>query len=226
MIPILLSKIYLYLASGAIAKGWGGQECYNSIPLSLHLYESTTWVIFLFLFRKFMNGRKWFESLTTNIRAGLAEFQKEYPSGNPFRPLELLVGTIHVGMFCQLIYFKYNDHALIYLFQPCHMILLLTGIALLSEGLLGVLISLFILPSLTGTSLAMIFPEVTGLIQPFELHAYWVQHYLIQSVPLYLLLRRNGLGLKFANLKSTVAGLWLLAFYHFVALEVCSFFLF
>ena len=95
-------------------------------------------------------------------------------------------------MYLHLLYFKTNSKALIIvLLQPCHVILLLEGIAVVSRSTLGVKISLFILPALIGTLLAMLFPDTSGLEQFLEEPSYWVQHYLIQAVPLYLLCRRN-----------------------------------
>lgn len=205
---------------GALMKGWGGVECYNTIPLSTHITESLGWIFLCAWFQKKTRGFKWYENLKSNISKSLTEYEKSNPKGNPLRFLEILVGSLHVLMFFQIIYYKSNISALIYLLQPCHLILLVQGIALLSNGLTGVLISLFILPALTGTTLAMIFPETTGLDQPLEMEAYWLQHILIEAVPIYLLVRKDGLALQYANYKAIVAGLWLLTLLHFVLLEV------
>ncbi len=104
--------------------------------------------------------------------------------------------------------------------QPCHMILLIQGIALYSKSANGVLITIFVLPALTGTMSAMLFPDTSGLDQPFEMHSYWIQHYIIQAVPLYLLARRNFLALKFANWFSVFMGVWILLLLHFSLYEV------
>lgn len=216
----IVQIVHDLLAKGGLEKGWGGDECYKAVPFATHITESLAWIFLCFLFKKVVNGDSWLQQLKSNIKNSLKEYNQKNPKGNPYRSLEVFIGVIHLAMFIQLIYYKLNISALIYLLQPCHVILLLEGIALLNDGVLGVLITLFILPALIGTLLAMIFPETTGLDQPYEVEAYWLQHYLIQSVPYYLLLRKNALALKYANYKTVVAGLWILCLLHFSLLEV------
>jgi hypothetical protein len=85
---------------------------------------------------------------------------------------------------------------------------------------LGVLITVLILPTLTGTLLATLFPDTTGLEQPFERMSYWIQHILIQIVPLYMLLRKNSLSLELINFKTILIGLWILDFVHWTFYEI------
>eukprot|EP00981_Chlorochromonas_danica_P002036 scaffold416_cov161-Ochromonas_danica.AAC.4 len=115
--------------------------------------------------------------------------------------------------------------SLINLLQPCHLILLLQGLALLYDGVMAVNITIFLLPALTGTLLAMLFPETGGLDQFFEAESYWIQHVLIQLLPLYLLARRDFLALGHANLFSTQVGLLILMFLHFSLYEVIDWYL-
>lgn len=221
----LLQIIHDALAKGAVEKGWGGDECRKAVPISTHITESFGWLFVAFWFYSKVQGRKWYENLKSTISKELVDYDKANPKGNPLRWLEILIGSLHVLMFLQLIYFKSTISALIYLLQPCHQILLFQGIALLNNGTLGVLISLFVLPALTGTTLAMLFPETGGLDQFLEMEAYWLQHYLIEIVPIYLLLRKNGLALKLCSMKTVMAGLWILVLVHFALLEVNRIFL-
>ena len=216
----LLQNLFEMFTKGALAKGWGGLECYQSIPLEIHVIESVGWLLASFVFYQQVQGSKWLAGLKVDIKNALSDYKKSSSGFSSFRVLELFFGCLHVLMFVQIIYYKWNIQALIYLLQPCHVILLVQGIALLSEGVLGVLISLFVLPALTGTLLAMLFPETTGLDQPLEVESYWLQHYLIQFIPFYLLLRRNALALRFASKSTVVAGLWILTILHFFLLEV------
>lgn len=63
--------------------------------------------------------------------------------------------------------------------------------------------------------------NICCLDQPFEMQAYWLQHYLIQSVPVYLLLRRGGLPLKYADITvSAFGGVLILLMLHFSLYEV------
>jgi hypothetical protein len=99
--------------------------------------------------------------------------------------------------------------------------LFLQGIALLSTGSLGHIIIIFMLPALTGTFLAMLFPDIGGLDQPLELESYWLQHYLIQAMPIYLLIRHQALALRNTTIwTSAIGGLWILWFLHFSLYEV------
>jgi hypothetical protein len=215
-----LQAVHDILAKGALEKGWGGVNCWNSIPIATHLMESVGWVLLTFAFVQVTQFGKWYSDLTARISRELKAYYKAHPHTSVMRWLEIAVGILHVSMFFQIIYFKFNNSAIAYLLQPCHQILLWQGIALLDNGVLGVIISLFILPSLTGTTLAMMFPETGGLEQYLELEAYWLQHFLIESVPLWLLLRNNAFALQFFSFKTVFAGLWFLVLYHFVLLEV------
>ena len=47
-----------------------------------------------------------------------------------------------------------------------------------------------------GSLLAITFPALEGLSQPYELEAFWILHTLIQIVPFYLLVRNNFAALK------------------------------
>jgi len=207
------------LAHGALEKGgtWGGAECAKAVPLKVHILESWS-VVFLcvLMFQHFKFSSK-LEKLKDAIKSDLQQSSVSAWE----RKFEIVLGSIHMLMFLQILYYKWNMFSLINMIQPCHMILLLQGIALFSTGVSGVLISSFMLPALTGTLLAMLFPETAGLTQPFEMEGYWLQHYLIQSVPIYLLLRRNAVCLRNSStVVSATAGLWILAFLHFSLYEV------
>ena len=123
-------------------------------------------------------------------------------------------------MYIQLIYYKTNVSCLIYLLQPCHLILLIEGIALFSKGKLGVYITIFLLPCLTGTLLALFFPDTSSLDQYLEADMYWIQHYLLLIVPFVLLGRNNFLALKYVNAFTITVGILLLGFAHFFFFEV------
>ena len=59
-----------------------------------------------------------------------------------------LLAFIHFAMYIQIIYYKANISSLINLIQPCHLVLLLEGVALYTDEPLGVLITVLILPTL------------------------------------------------------------------------------
>lgn len=216
----LLQKAHDLLVYGALSKEgiWGGPECAKAVSMETHIFESSCWILLSIVTYYFFNCSKYLSEMKRAIRAELA-VTKQHPV---LRVLECLVGSLHMLMFFQLIYYKFNISSLINLFQPCHVILLLQGLALFSDGVFGMMVAIFILPALTGTMLAMLFPATEGLDQPFEMEAYWIQHYFIQTVPLYLLLRKKGLALKYTNLSSAFFGLWILMVLHFFFFEVSN----
>jgi hypothetical protein len=97
---------------------------------------------------------------------------------------------------------------------------LFTGIALASDGPLGLLITCLILPTLSGTTLAILFPDTAGLDQYLEMDSYWFQHYLIILMPIYLLQRRNGLAIDMCSIFTVSLGICILTFAHFTLYEV------
>lgn len=214
----IVKNLQYALAKGALEKGgtWGGLECAQAVPLNIHIYESLAILLFCMLIYVLFDFSKKYRHLVNMVNLDL----KTNPPSKYERVFEIIFGTIHILMFLQILYYKYNIFSLINMLQPCHQILLFQGIALLSRGKTGVLITIFILPALTGTLLAMLFPETVGLDQPLEMEAYWLQHYLIQSIPIYLLLRRNAIALKHASLNKGFVGIWILAVLHFFLFEI------
>jgi len=211
-----LAFLHKCFVSGALAKGWGGPVCRAALDFQTHVVESLFWLTICAVSFTAYGVRAKFRALLKAIQTDLA---KSTPSASA-RTFEVCLAMVHFSMFLQIVYYKVNILSLINMIQPCHLILLLQGIALYSRGSLGVLISLFILPALTGTLLAMVFPDTGGLDQYLELDSYWVHHYLIQAVPLYLLVRNNFLACRHASLFSLFCGLWILVLLHFSLYEI------
>ena len=218
MYDFSLSSLHKLLVSGALAKGWGGPACRKALDLQTHIVESCVWLFIAFLTFQFNNVYTKLKVLWKNIESDLTKIKTTNPN---IRLFEYYLSMIHFSMFLQVLYYKFNISSLINMIQPCHVILLLEGLALYMDNTLSVIISLFILPALVGALLAMLFPDTSGLDQPFEMQAYWLQHYLIQSVPIYLLLRRNSIALKYANFfTASFCGVWILLLLHFLLFEV------
>ena len=211
----MADQLYEYFIGGALVQGgsWGGPECYGHVPPMVHLIETAGWL--------FLSAVAYYGLGIPSVLRSVKVKPEECKSANIFESiLDTVLGSIHFAMYLHLLYFKTNSKALcIVLMQPCHVILLLEGIALFSRSKLGINISLFILPSLIGTLLAMIFPDTSGLYQWLEAESYWVQHYLIQAVPLYLLCRRNFQVARLCTFKTVLTGLWILNVLHYTAYE-------
>mmetsp|Transcript_23060 Transcript_23060/g.38468 ORF Transcript_23060/g.38468 Transcript_23060/m.38468 type:complete len:291 (-) Transcript_23060:312-1184(-) len=212
----VLAFIHKSLVSGALSKGWGGPVCRAALDFNTHIAESLFWLCVATISFHYYEVKSKYRLLCKSIEVGLAQSTQ---SSN-MRTVDVCLSFLHFGMFIQIIYYKVNILSLINMIQPCHVILLLQGIALYSKGVLGVLITLFMLPAMTGTLLAMAFPDTGGLDQPFEMESYWLQHYLIQAMPVYLLVRRNYLALNNTGMFTIFMGLWILMVLHFSLYEV------
>ena len=202
----------------AVGGSWGGKECAAYLPMKTHLFESSIicWKC-IFIFGVFRLSNRFNDHyMITKINM----LSLKYRSNPTERMIDKILAVIHIGMYFQLIYYKFNCSSLISLIQPCHVILLLEGISLASDGPLGVVISTLILPSLSGSFLGILFPDTTGLDQPLEEISYWIQHYLIVIIPVYLLVRRNGLAMDLSSFFTLAFGLWILTFLHFFFYEV------
>jgi hypothetical protein len=237
-------NIAFVTTAGPLSLGgtWGGQACYDRIDFRTHVYETSCWILVTVLCYYLFHISDQLSIIIDN----LAKSQKTLPtSGYIERSLNLILTLIHFGMFIHLIYFKWNFKGLVNLLQPCHLILLLEGIALgsvyfrtPSDGdakleelakkqvdknrymYLCDLISLLILPSLCGTFLATLFPDTNGLHQYLEKESYFVQHYLIQITPFHLLLREQGKVLKECSFATICIGLWFCILIHWTFFEV------
>lgn len=221
----LFGRLHDILVKGTLEKGktapsWGGDECWNHTPLQTRIMECIMWVTVLMLL---WYGLKLGEHISKLYKKAESELKKTHWTLLEHM-FDQLLAFVHFAMYAQIIYYKTNISSMINLIQPCHLVLLLEGIALYSDGPLGAVITVLILPTLIGTLLATVFPDTTGLDQPFEELSYWVQHILIQIVPVYLLLRKNSLALKLFDFKAIFIGTWLLTLPHFslfAIIDIC-----
>ncbi len=212
----ILDDIYEVCVGGALRKGWGGDACRLAVPMSTRTYECLGWMVVCFLVYRAFDFNRRLKTLRNSIENDLAQ----RPITSRAHAVDKFLSAVCFGLFAWQFWFKYKTSALIWILQPCHMVLLLEGISLFSEGYVGIMLSICILPCLTGTLLAMIMPDTGGLDMPYEMELYWIQHYLIQSMPIYLLTRRNFLGAKHVSAFSVLVGVWTLLLLHFSFYEV------
>lgn len=216
-------QMHLYIFAGALRKGgdWAGPDCRASVSYDMHIKESAVWFLIAVLLYYLFDLSAVFNTISLKARNEIKSQTRFQSSAKGFiqNAFEKCLAMTHFFMFMQLIYWKFNDQAMVMLAQPCHIILVLQGIALLSSTTLGPLLTVLMLPALTGTLLAMVVPGTSGL-SPLEITCYWVQHVLIQVVPLYLLSRQNFLAAKLCTLKTVLAGIWILQVGHWVFYEL------
>ena len=207
------------LFDGNLRRGgdWGGEECAAYVPFHLHVIETTAWLAVLLVSGMYLDV----SGSIRRLKEQAKELLRRQPSSPTLRILEISTAMLLFSMFTMLVVIKFNDKAMINLAQPCHLLLVLQGIALLSTGPVGSVISIFILPPLAGVLTALVIPAMDGLSY-IEIINFWVQHVLLGIIPLYLLCRRNFTVSRLCTLHLFSIGLWIFAMFHFTFYEaVC-----
>jgi len=210
---------YELVISGGYKKGgsWGGETCGNHVPLDIHLKETLAWLVLMgFLF----SALKFKDKLRHLDKVVQAELDARIPNRpSLYRILDIVLGTIAVVNWCMVLCYKINLKSLVNLLQPCHLALLFQSYALFSQRSVGIIVALLSFPLVAGSGAALLFPHTSGLDQWLEEPAFWLQHYFIQSVPLYLLIRHNFLGANVIDFKTLLLGNWLIVFTHWTLFE-------
>ena len=206
-----------------VEKGWkdlGGIDCFNSIPLRTHVLESSGWIFVGLLFYVMTNVKQVFHSQYHAIATDISSCKRS----PPVRFIEIFLGLILIAVFLAIAYFKIHTNAGIFLIQPCHIICACEAYAMLfPTSPYSTFIAIYLLPAMSGSIMALIFPENDDLQLPFEVEIFWIEHWLIVLLPIYLLIRQNGIVIKYANMRHwhTIAiGLWFLLLLHFAVHEV------
>jgi hypothetical protein len=112
--------------------------------------------------------------------------------------------------------YKINLKSLVNLLQPCHLSLLLNGCAVAFDGLPGLLCTIIGLPLSIGAVMALAFPATEGLDQPFEELSFFIQHWILLVVPLYLVARNNFAVASIFNFKCLLLANWVVMMVHWI----------
>jgi len=123
------------------------------------------------------------------IKVTLPKFEKKtYSTELSFsRAIHLAVFALVFGVE---IGYKLSSRQVIYLLNPCHIISILQLYLLASPtSTLSTTIFRLHLYWLVGPLLAVLFPVTNSLLLPQEVTVYWIQHTLILTSPLFLLIR-------------------------------------
>ena len=205
------------LFDGSLRRGgeWGGEECAAYVPIHMHIIETTAWLTILLMSGLYLDV----PGSIIRLKSKARELLKRSPTSPLQRILEIAVAILLFSMFAMLVIIKFNDKAMINLTQPCHLLLILQGIALLSTGPEGSVITIFILPPLAGVLTAMVIPAVDGL-SSIEIINFWVQHVLLGVLPIYLLCRQQFTVSRLCSIHLFAIGLWIFAMFHFTFYEV------
>jgi len=214
----LKTTAWEWIFSGGFKKGgsWGGHVCASYVPFETHVVETCSWLLLL--------GAIWFvfgfgtklKKLSNEAKVTLKAHPRKFGICNI---LDFIVGFLALGNWLLVVWYKINLRSLINLLQPCHLTSMLQGIAMLRDDSTSTMISLLTLPMVVGSGGTFFAPDTSGLDQPFEVEMFWVQHILLQLIPLYMLLRHNALSLKMVDFKTILIGNWFLVFTHWAVFE-------
>ncbi|PAA57192.1 hypothetical protein BOX15_Mlig007664g1 [Macrostomum lignano] len=139
------------------------------------------------------------------------------------KTLLLLFGSAHIFVFGIEIGFKLSTGTLIWLFNPCHVItiiqitLLILPKSSLSVGLFRSMIHL-----LNGPLLALLLPVVNTRLLPGEVVIYYLQHVLILTVPLCMLLTGKFTTEPLLDFSWVTLSQSMQSIYHFTVLQPIS----
>lgn len=218
---------------------YGGPDCAKYVEKSIHIYESLFWIAMLVISYVGFDMNRTIKEFIRN--AGALVFERKYVSNSlqqathkvsytkapqslsKLSVFEKFMGLLHLALLCHLLLCKIKSEIVIFLLQPCHLILLFQTIALLSESIkLKSAVAVYCIPAQVGALLAITFPDTSGLDLYLETEAYWVQHVLITLItPIFILLTTKAYTL--VNFQSICTGAWIIAFHHWVILEFIDF---
>lgn len=178
-----------------LGNGWDGDECVNEVPQEVKRMEVTIWTIGIFsLFILFRHDKTLFH---------IGDIIKQMKSSEKHIRLtfveKILDKTFLISCllgWLTLVYYKILMRYMVYLLQPCHMTMFFHFLTFTNPDFFAPIVSLLWLPMTAGTMSALIFPATSELKNPFEVEMFWIEHIIIQIVPLYLLLRKQGSILK------------------------------
>lgn len=198
---------------------WGGIKCLNYVPQEIHAYELAMWLLFLTSSYWYMN----IPQIVKDMFASVTRLKKSSEKG------ELSPGMVWFGRLLFVVHFtvsahllccKVNSQILLYLLQPCHIILFLQTVALVSSAETSCAIILYTIPPQVGGLLATVFPDTSGLDQFLEKEMYYVQHICITIItPVFLLVKYRYAARELLSARNIFVGVWMLIVYHWIVLE-------
>jgi hypothetical protein len=196
---------------------WGGAKCLGFVAKETHIFEGGVWLAFLIFTGFYMNIPANFKKVFTDAQS---LHKSKVKVNNSILFCCKILGIVHCVVCAHLIWCKWQSRTLIYLLQPCHLILFAQTIALFASNELCCTLMVFTIPPMVGAVLATIFPDTSGLVLFMETEAYFIQHICITVVtPLCLLLRQSDTIRNLVTAANIFTGVWMLILYHWLLLE-------
>lgn len=217
----ILFQLHELFFRGALTIGedWGGPDCAAYTPFSIHVQESVAWILILLSIGRQLHFQKTIDALYVKASE---HFKGVKRRSSLQRVFEVSIASLYFSMFATLLLIKVKTQAMVNLLQPCHIFLLMQGAALLfSSSPMGILLHLLMLPPQTGVLFAIGMPAINGL-SDIEIYIFWIQHYLLATMPFYLFIRNNFAATKLCSFSLLFIGIWAFALLHFTVYEVLA----
>lgn len=196
--------------------GNGGQECHDFIDQPRRSYECIFGIL-------------------VSIGCLILGIKLHKPPGRPrignpfvYDPWRIALLVSMTFVFAMELCYKLATRQAIFILQPCHILCLIMMFLLAAPATnsraLTYLFRVHIY-FLHGPIVAIIFPVTNTLFLPFEVSTYWLEHFFLMIIPLYLL-RQGGVFTMEKTMDLTWPlmsfGIW--GIYHFIILEFMSLF--
>ena len=194
---------------------WGGENCFNYVPAAVRIKEFAAVMVVVVILYFYFEVSNNINKILSDASKRIAAYEKQVKSDGTFYIIfNKFFSILFMVMFIMIVYYKFNVKALLFTLQPCHLMLFFQSVCLWRRSPTGVLVSILLMPTLVGTLLASVFPDTSGLDQPLEELSYWVQHFLIQVMPFYLICKDNFMVLKMITNSYILIGVWFLLVLH------------
>ena len=152
--------LHEYIFVGGIKKGgtWGGIQCYRAIPLDKYILELVIWLFVAGFALTGFELHRYFFSLKRKAKMLLTGHVKSTNA----RVVDAIFASFHFGIWLLVVYYKICLHSLVNLLQPCHLLLLLQGIAIVSADFTGAMLGCLTFPLIVGAALGLMVPATDG----------------------------------------------------------------
>jgi len=221
------NKMYDWSLAGIDFKydGNGGIECRDHVSFNRRINETLLGMgVPSLMYLLYFIYCKLFTTSSPQKQTYVSQHHTQY---SPLRMLLLVSLSFCFGIE---VGYKLASKQLIWLLNPCHMtsFIQMYLLAVPSELWSGnQTIYKIMLHTLHGPLAAVLFPVTESLILPFEPEIYYIQHWIILLVPLYLLTIEDGHGYQFHpsfDMHWYIKSYWVWSLWHFVIMMWTGYF--
>lgn len=132
-----------YFVGGTLRIGgtWGGPHCLNHIPSDMRLKEASTWILGTLACLVCLRAKKSHDLFVQKLRS--------IPISRT-TTLDYIFASVNFILWLFVLYTKIRIQSLCNMFQPCAVMLLVNTFAVLSKGVLGPCLTVYLLPFAFG----------------------------------------------------------------------------